>query len=357
MQAEDRDPVNASAPVPDASSVKAVSPAADTSPLPDNNPWTFNAYYENDLFAGSDQNYTNGIRFSWISPDVSSYEDDPSVPQWFRTANHKLRYFHSLKDNEKMARNFVFSVGQLMYTPENRDATELLKDERPYAGFLYAGMAYNTRSHAQLDTVALRVGVVGPASYAHETQDFVHEVRGFEKFKGWDNQLDNELGLQMVYEQKHRMFYRTLTSALEHDMISHAGFSLGNVATYANFGGEYRLGWELPDDFGTSSVQAGSDNSAPGRSDPRLKKRGLSGVHAFASLDTRLVLHDIFLDGNTFRNGPSVDKEPVVAYAALGVAGTMGSWKVSYAQVFRTREFETQPHAQSYGSISLSHSW
>ncbi len=321
------------------------------------NPWSFNLYFENDLFAESDQNYTNGIRMSWVSPDVSSYETDSRIPGWLRQVNDQLHFFHDLRDRKKLARNLVFSVGQLMYTPETIDASELLEDERPYAGFLYTTIAYHTRSRDQLDTVGVTVGVVGPAAYAHEAQDFIHDLRGFEKFAGWDNQLENELGLQFLYEHKHRLFAAPVGAGLSHDLIGHSGISLGNVSTYLNFGAEYRIGWQLPDDFGTSAVRPAGDNSAPGRGDPRLRSGGFSGLHGFIAFDARVVGRDIFLDGNTFEHSHSVEKENLVADIAAGVSFTAGHWKVSYAKVFRTREFKQQPHSHSYGSLSVSYSW
>ncbi len=329
-------------------------------------PWTVNAYFENDLFSETDQNYTNGIRLSWVSPDISSYETDPRLPNWVREVNDKLDFFHD--SNKGLARNLVISVGQLMYTPSSIDAEELLEDERPYAGYLYMGFAYHTRSDSQLDTVEVNLGMVGPEAQGEQTQDLIHKIRAFDKFQGWDNQLKNEPALQLVYEHKRRLFKDLLLpqglfasgklSTVEQDFIAHGGVSLGNVATYVNFGGEYRIGY-LPDDFGTSAVRPGGDNSAPGRGDPR-RRRGnfpIFGLHGFVALDTRLVVRDIFLDGNTFRDSHSVDKEPVVADISTGVSFLTGHWKVSYAYVVRTREFQKQPHHHQYGSLSLSYSW
>ena len=233
-------------------------------------PWTLNLYFENDLFSESDQNYTNGIRLSWISPDLSSYEDDPRIPKWMREINSGLHFFHQLKDRQKLSKNLVFSVGQLIYTPTTIDATELLVDERPYAGFLYSEMAYQIRGEGQLDTVGVLLGIVGPGALGKQTQDLIHDLRGFDKFEGWDNQLENELGLQMFYEHKQRVFREIVATNASHDLIVHGGVSLGNVGTYLDLGGEYRIGWQLPDDFGTSAVRPGGDNSAPGQSDPRL---------------------------------------------------------------------------------------
>ncbi len=329
-------------------------------------PWTVNVYFENDLFSETDQNYTNGIRLSWVSPDITSYENDPRLPGWVREVNDKLHFFHD--SSKGLARNLVISAGQLMYTPSTIDATELLVDERPYAGYLYVGFAYHTRSDTQLDTVEVNIGIVGPEAQGEQTQDLIHKIRAFDKFQGWDNQLKNEPGLQLVYEHKRRLFKDLLfprglfasgkLRTVEQDFIAHGGISLGNVATYVNFGGEYRIGY-LPDDFGTSAVRPGGDNSAPGRGDPR-RRRGkfpIFGLHGFVALDTRLVVRDIFLDGNTFRDSHSVDKEPVVADIAAGISFLTGHWKVSYAYVVRTREFRKQPHHHQYGSLSLSYSW
>jgi len=318
------------------------------------NPWTLNLYFENDLFDETDQNYTNGIRLSWISPDTTSYQNDPTFPAWLRAANRRLRLLHS--NDPETEHNLVVSLGQLMFTPEDTEAADLVPDQRPYAGYLYAGIAYHTRSEDRLDVMELDLGIVGPSALAHQTQDLIHELRGFEKYNGWDNQLDDEPGVQLLYERKHRLLATTWRGDFGQDFIAHGGASLGNVATHLNFGGEYRIGWKLPDDFGTSAVRAGGDNSAPGRHEGRRRAPGWgnAGIHAFVALDTRLVARDIFLDGNTFKESHSVDKKPVVADVYAGVALLIDRWKLSYAQVLRSREFEGQPHHHEYGSLSLS---
>ena len=322
----------------------------------DSTPWTLNAYFENDLFNETDQNYTNGVRLSWISPDTTSYQNDPAFPAWLRAANRQLRLLHS--NDPATEHNLVVSLGQLMFTPENTAATTLVPDQRPYAGYLYGGVAYHTRSDQRLDVMELNLGIVGPSARAHESQDFIHDLRGFQKYNGWDNQLRDEPTVQLLYEQKHRLLHATWRGGFGHDFIGHRGVSLGNVATYLNFGGEYRIGWELPDDFGTSAVRAGGDNSAPGRDGPRRRQSSswVYGLHVFVALDARLVARDIFLDGNTIKDSHSVDRKAGVADLAAGISFLTGRWKISYARVLRTREFDGQPHPHRYGSISLSYS-
>jgi hypothetical protein len=68
-------------------------------------------------------------------------------------------------------------------------------------------------------------------------------------------------------------------------------------------------------------------------------------------------VRDIFLDGNSWRNSHSVSKEPLVGEAAVGVSAIFERWKLSFARVHRSREFEGQPSGHSYGSLSASYNY
>lgn len=349
-------------------------------------PWTLTAYFENDLFADTDQSYTNGVRLSWISPDISSYEHDPRLPRFVRRINDRLHFFHDMNardcgditavQSNCLHRNLVISLGQLMFTPVDAQATEVVEDDRPYAGYLYATFGYHTRDDAQLDTIEVSLGIVGPASYAKETQDVIHDVRGIEKFRGWDNQLNNEPVFQLLYEHKRRFRFGRLASQWKppdwldsnwyprHDLISHFGTNIGNAAVYANVGFEYRIGLGLPDDFGSGALRPGGDNSAPGRRDSRNKaeeKRprlfNESSFHLFASFDGRAVGRDIFLDGNTFVHSHSVNKKWLVGDVSLGFGLIYHRWKFSMARVWRSQEYDDQQEPHVFGSISLSYSY
>ncbi len=319
--------------------------------------WTLNFYLENDLFANTDQQYTNGVRVSWVSPAIGSFIDDERIPPWARNVNRLLTPLDpspGLFEHEPN-RRLILTLGQQMYTPADRDRTTLDPDDRPYAGWLYLGFGYHTQTRHKQNSFEVNMGMVGPWSLAEQSQNLIHDLRGFERFKGWDNQLHNEPGLQLLYEHKRRVLYGGLYENLGHDLITHAGASLGNVATYANVGAEYRIGYYLPQDFGTSALRSGGDNSTPGAGDPRFYDQW--GVHAFLSLDGRWVVRDIFLDGNTFRDSHSVDKHPFVADAAWGVAATWERWKLSLARYYRTEQFEGQGGGHRFGSIALSYSF
>lgn len=319
--------------------------------------WTANFYFENDLFSNTDQQYTNGVRLSFVSPEIDSFIDDPDLPGWMRDANRWLAPLdpEPVQLGDDASRRLIFTLGQLMFTPKDRERTTVDPHDRPYAGWLYMGFGYHTQTRNRMNSFEVNLGMVGPAALAEESQNFIHDLRGFEQFEGWDNQLHNEPGLQLIYEHKYRWLRQSWGSHWEHEVLLHAGGSLGNVATYLNTGAEYRIGKHLPRDFGTSALRPGGDNSVPGQGDPRFSH--LWGIHGFVSVDGRWVLQDIFLDGNTWRNSHSVDKEPLVGDIAFGIAATWQQWKLSYARIYRTRQFETQQGNHNFGSLALSYTF
>ena len=63
---------------------------------------------------------------------------------------------------------------------------------------------------------------------------------------------------------------------------------------------------------------------------------------------------DIFLDGNTFRDSHSVDKEPLVGDLAAGVSVNWKNTALTYSYVLRSKEFKAQEDEQLFGSVSLN---
>ena len=315
-------------------------------------------YLENDLFHKTDRNYTSGVKLTWVSPDIEHFSQAECLPGWAKTMDEKIRHLAAgLFTSEARQRNIAASIGQEIYTPGDRRRSDLIREDRPYAGWLYLGLSYNERrgtgeaSVERLDSLETRLGMVGPLSLARWSQDLIHDLRGFPKFQGWNNQLRNEPGLQVILERK----YRARAARSTGDATLHFGGSAGNIATYANAGLELRLGTGIPDDFGSSPVRPAGNNTAPGAFPKGKWLRDNLGAHLFASLDARAVARDIFLDGNTFLHSHRVDRRPLVADIAFGVAGFAYGWKLSYARVIRSREFEGQPSRHSFGSITASH--
>ena len=313
-------------------------------------PEIYNIHFENDLFNGTDQGYTNGVKLSWVSANLKDYIHDPCLPLPIRRLN---RLFESIHKTRYNSRNMVVTLGQSMYTPLDKVRTDVIPNDRPYAGWLYLGLGYNERDVRQMDTVQVNLGMVGPASLGRQTQNFIHDLRDIPRFNGWGNQLHNEFGIQLVAERRKKIWESNRAGWPQFDAITHYGASLGNVATYLNSGFEIRIGQHLPNDFGTSPIRSAGDGNAP-LENAAQRRFATGGILAFLSTDARLVARDIFLDGNTFTASHSVNKEPLVGNVAVGVAWQWHGGQITYAQYISSREFTTQATNPGYGAVTLS---
>jgi len=320
----------------------------------DNNPWTHSFYFENDLFIGTDSDYTNGMKYSIISPDLA-----PHVPlnRTAKIPRMALDLFHRIplikNAPAETGHKVELAFGQNMFTPQDISRFDLIEDDRPYAGYSYMAMSYHRKSDdgkrwSQMDTAEVQIGIVGPSSLAEDAQKLVHRVRNLQSPNGWDHQLKDELGVTLAFERKW-LYHPTHQRRFCADAMAHTGVTLGNVMTYLNAGAEVRAGWNIPRSFAVSLIRpAGSTWSTV---DSALS------VYLFTAVNGRAVLRDIFLDGNTFRDSHHVNKKPLVADLSSGITARFQRFSLSLVRTHRTREYDHQPKYHGFGSITLSYAF
>jgi lipid A 3-O-deacylase len=308
----------------------------------------FSFYWENDVFTGTDQDYSNGLKLGWSKPYTSNASDE-------RSFTDKVIEKLPGVNNPDAQRVSFFALGQNIYTPKDTKTSDLIEDDRPYAGLSYVSFGIHSDQGRQRCLWEFELGVVGPWSLAEETQNAVHDAIKTSRAAGWEHQLNNEPALGAVFETKWRLGRLNLGDAFGLELISHMGGCAGNIAVYANAGGEVRFGWHLPDNFGTCPIRPGCDvgNLVDIKGQPVQKNRW--STHFFVAVDCKAVLHDIFLDGNTFQESHSVDKEPFVADLMTGVAIQFKSLQLSYAYIHRTKEFEQQDSSHAFGAVKVSY--
>ncbi len=314
--------------------------------------WAVALRVDNDLFGGrgQDQGYSNGLQITAISRNIANLRDDPCLST---AAQHLNTYLDWLQPGAYSQRNMVVSLQHALYTPRDRSQVNVIPNDRPYAAALLFSVGYNAREDNHLRISHLRLGMVGPVAFGQEMQDAWHDLIGVKRFHGWDEQLHNEPVFQLVHERLNKYVLGTPSTniaGLGQDLIVHWGAALGNLGTHANTGLEWRLGWKLPDDFGSAPLRPAGSNAAP-RPGGALDDNW-SG-HLFVNLDSRWVLRDITLDGNTFRNSHRVDKKNFVTDLGFGMAFTQGDWKLAFAHYFRSREFDGQRDRPVYGSVTI----
>ncbi len=294
--------------------------------------WTF--VLENDLFAGTDRNYTNGVQLSYTTAadrapkfmrDFGSWLQAGRTPEMFGT----------------------FALTQRMFTPEDIEATEPLPDQHPYAGHLSAAAVVTAISADRLDSITLSLGVVGPAALGAEAQRFIHEIIDGRDPNGWANQLRNEPALLIGYDRRYRGWIDFDVIGLEGDLVPGASIALGNVQSSASINAALRLGTGLANDFGPARIQ-------PSLATSHAIRDGGFAAYVFASADGRAVVHSIFLDGNSFRDGPSVDRNPFIAEFQVGIEMAYRRIRAGYAFVVRTPTYDTEIGRQKFAALSLS---
>src|SRR3546814_7273527 len=144
------------------------------------------------MAAGTDSNYTNGAALTISAHDLGGPLRWYCLPRPLRNYTRLLAWVDPgfWRDAEAGAasRNVVVRVGQGMYTPDDGTRTDLVTDDRPYAGLLYAGVAWNRRlrptdaSYEVLDDRELTFGVNGPSALDQEALDRVPHNRGLSRY-------------------------------------------------------------------------------------------------------------------------------------------------------------------------------
>ncbi len=299
---------------------------------------------ENDnIGGGTDQYYTSGVRLTYFNVNTP-------VPKGVDKAAEAVPTF----DLNKTTSTF-FTLGQNLYTPQDITRKEADPDDRPWAAWLYGTVGLATLTEQHLDELELTLGVVGPEALGEQTQKFVHRhISGSDLPKGWSNQLEFEPGLILSWQRRWPSLYMFQNDFIMLGVTPNVNVSLGNIYTYAGTG----VGITL-----SPSHEAIIDT--PPRVRPAQAGSGFFETPAggllpgftwqvFASVDGRAMGRNIFLDGNTFEDSPSVDKRYFVYDAAAGISFIIKDYRLSYSYNFRSKEFDGQDDHTKFGSVTLS---
>lgn len=333
----------------------AVVSAALAAPVPapagDGSIWTLDV--ENDFFshwANHDRDYTNGVKLTWTSKNL---DDLAKVPDWA----HQLASWPSLlpgPQTRPSEERLSVSLGQSLFTPSNKVSRDLVANDRPYAAWLYGAIALQTTHESEdeplrQDTLQFEFGMVGPAALGRGTQNNFHDVIGVDQAYGWSNQLRAEPGFNLIGEQRYRVGQGDLPFiGLKGDVIPYLGASLGNVSTYAGLGATVRIGEDLGRDFGPPRIRPSLPGSETFDAAPGF------GWYLFAGAGVMAVAHNVFLDGNMFRDSHSVTRKIVVGDFQLGFAVFVNGLRLTYTHVIRSPEFREQARPHQFGAISVS---
>ena len=175
-------------------------------------------------FGNTDRYYTFGQKF------IFRYREE-KYHHFFQVPANLL----ALPDHQTIIR---FEIGQEAYTPGNYENNLYSNYDRPFAGWTYFATSISYVFGHQIIRIGADAGVLGPASYAGQVQNYFHQqIINNAPLTGWQYQVENRVGvnLQATY---HRSVATTKLADITWDNSAMAG----SEAIYIKSGGTLRLG-------------------------------------------------------------------------------------------------------------------
>ena len=292
---------------------------------------------ENDFYklrGLTDRYFSNGSQVEFQLPQ--SVVQGKAVQRWFPTLPKK-----SWRKNK-----ISILLGMKMYTPQDITRVEVDSTDRPYAGWLYAGLGSmsNQFSSAQRLTTQFTIGVIGPAAGQKAFQKSLHKLLKNTAPQGWGNQIANDLALNFNFMYEKRIFYPT-------NRLETLGIMEVNAGTVTNFigvGGQTRVG-RFNDYFYNSSglkmkdKQYDADELAQAPFPENLNRD--FQFYFFARATFRFALDNSTLEGGlfSFKRSPYVltsdDIQRFYLNAQFGITVVLGRVGISFSQLYRSKEF------------------
>lgn len=322
--------------------------------------------WENDSFAaGGDHHYTNGMKYAWLH-NPCRYEHEGLKSKYRELLGKFFRGPFSVHSGGL--------VGMNMYTPNVTETAQRIRSDRPYAGWVYAGISLHaTRSNDQAvgsaesqkddHVLELQLGFTGPKTLQREAQEYIHRnLTSSNISQGWDNQIEQRLGANALY-----LFRRNFQPQSWLRIVPHAGFSLGNLIQFGNAGAMLLVGKSANEYPGTTIQPLGTDlkllsevsaiaAEVPGRT-AYSRFRPKPVFYGFLGLDARYVASSIFVEG-TGDSAHDIDLVHGVYDLIAGIAWGTHSYRFSYKIINRSKEFEssdpTVPKSHRFGQFSLT---
>ncbi|WP_291960698.1 lipid A deacylase LpxR family protein [Maribacter sp.] len=279
----------------------------------------FRFNYDNDFFAASDKNYTQGYSFEYADPSLSK---NPVNNIIFKI---KGNYF-----------TYGLALEHIGYTPSDFVNSDIQIDDRPFAAAIYVKsfvVTTDTITKSRLSQ-SLSLGLIGPGAFGKEMQTAIHKLIENKTPGGWDNQIQNDLVLNYEIGYEKQIFnYKNIVTA---QAIS--SLQLGTLFTNASVGFNSTVGL-LNDPF--------SRNSTPSK----------FKFYAFVQPTVNVVGFDATLQGGIFTNDnpytiSSKNIERLTAQVDYGLILKYRKLYLEYTRTTITKEF-TSGNSANWGGFRV----
>ena len=302
----------------------------------------FTFTFENDVFVGEDDGYTNGTGITFGTSGFDEFSTT-NVPGWIHWLIKDL-YISTERDKSRGISHMFF---QRMQTPVDINETKLISNDLPYAGLLaWQGTAYSW-DDVVADQISLFLGWVGPAALAEQSQQGIHQIIGSDEPMGWQHQISNE-PIVKVELQRIWSLYRNANNRFQYDVLGLGGAGLGNLETATKGGIALRWGTNLSASVGAFSLQADRHVNP-------LAFTNSNDFYLYIGARAGYVAHDILISGNTFTDSPSIPLEHFQNEVAAGALWSRNRWAFVFALSSSSSRSELADDRENYGAISVTY--
>lgn len=279
----------------------------------------FRFHYDNDYFAATDENYTQGYSFEMV---LKCLKKNP--------VNH---LFLKLKNTET---KYGLALEHIGFTPNDYVSEAIQFGDRPFASAIMLKSFYvaNDSINASRISQSFSFGLIGPGAFGKEMQVGIHEATGNKIPGGWDNQIANDIILNYRIDFEKQLYaYNSLFA-----FNASSTLQLGTLFTKASLGANMRVG-KLNFEFLTPKDQRKFQ------------------VYAYAEPRLSVVGYDATLQGGVFNKSspytiPSGDIERFTAQFNYGLIVKTKTLYFEYARSIISREFSTGSSAK-WGGIRV----
>ncbi|MGJ8684589.1 MAG: lipid A deacylase LpxR family protein [Nonlabens sp.] len=279
----------------------------------------FRFNYDNDYFAATDRNYTQGYSFELVTP---YFKSNPANYLFLNPQDSYTRY--------------GLAVEHIGFTPDRYDEPAIQVGDRPFAAAIMLKsfiIATDSIKRTRF-TSSFNLGIIGPAAFGKEMQVEIHRATGNRTPRGWGNQIKNDLVLNYEIGYEKQLFHYQNYFAIQ----AQGNLKAGTLFTNASIGLNTTVGI-INNPFTTMQHNSGFK------------------LYAYAQPLVTAVAYDATLQGGLFNdNSPytiaASHVERFTAQLNYGIVFRTRTLYFEYTRSRLTREFATGNTA-NYGGIRI----
>ncbi|MFY8004883.1 MAG: lipid A-modifier LpxR family protein [Chitinophagaceae bacterium] len=269
----------------------------------------------------------------------------------YYTSGIYLQYAHTKKNAQYKQIN-RYTLAQMMFTAGN--AKEVFyngrKEDRPYAGYLYAGLGKDLFKAHEYIGLELQIGVTGNWSLAEPMQKLWHQTIDTKFFPLWEKQIANAVGVTVKAKYAKEMnLNKSEKMAVKFIPTTHVTF--GNFFNNANIGAYFLVG-KMNNLMNSSLLNAAIAT-------PNSKEDIKPELYFYMLPALQLQAYNMSLQGPLFSKQPT--GTPTTNLKALVFTQTVGigySYKRIGAKleyVFQTKEASSQQRNHQWAGVQVAY--